>query len=364
VDACLYHNWRSEAEIVERLPAAWRDYLGWGHRSPHGPLPTIPILPSTHYANPFGEFVPDADPEAGGPPGSDLDLLRRHHLDRAGIGRAVLCHHLALGVPAFPNSRLAVELTRACNDWTLERWADQDERLYAAIMVCTQLPDEAAAEIRRLGGHPRVAAVLLGTNGLAKPFGHPVYEPIHAAAAEAGLPVIIHAAADTPTDVLSQPVAGGLPGTYTDAYALAAQPLMTHLASLLGQAVLERFADLRVLLAGAGAAWVLPALWRAETEFVALRRTVPWVRRRPGEQLLDSVRVATHPLDRSDPPERMLAYLEATPELASVLCYASGYPSWDADDPAGTAGRLPRAWRRRVLQLNGGALFRWSPTED
>lgn len=102
VDVCLYHNWRDDAEIIAYLSAGQRDYLGWRHTSPHGPLSRIAVMPSTHYSNPFGDVLAESYPEGGGLPGSDLEPTRAQHLNRHGIGRAILSHQLALGAPASP----------------------------------------------------------------------------------------------------------------------------------------------------------------------------------------------------------------------------------------------------------------------
>ena len=40
-----------------------------------------------------------------------------------------------------------------------------------------------------------------------------------------------------------------------------------------------------------------------------------------------------------------------------VLLFASDYPHWDADSLAQTRGRLPEAWRERVLWRNASELY-------
>jgi hypothetical protein len=52
-------------------------------------------------------------------------------------------------------------------------------------------------------------------------------------------------------------------------------------------------------------------------------------------------------------------YLEELDWMGDILCFASGYPRWDAD-PVSTAGeRVPEAWHGRVYRDNALQLFRW-----
>ena len=102
-----------------------------------------------------------------------------------------------------------------------------DPRLLGTILVPTQVPDAAAAEIRRVGANDRMAAVLLTVCGLARPFGHPCYAPIFEAAHELDLPVVIRTGTNQTIDA-HVPAAGGVPSTFTESRALAPQELMTH----------------------------------------------------------------------------------------------------------------------------------------
>jgi predicted TIM-barrel fold metal-dependent hydrolase len=40
-----------------------------------------------------------------------------------------------------------------------------------------------------------------------------------------------------------------------------------------------------------------------------------------------------------------------------ILCFASDYPHWDADDPAFMLKRLPEAWRHKVMHENAANLY-------
>lgn len=351
---------------MEYVPSVWQDYLGAAHRAPSRILRSVSILPTPPFPNPLDHRLSQPYPASGNievssNAGADHAETAGDHLDPNGVERAVLCHDLALPLPAVPDSRLAHILTQACNDWTLDNWLGVDQRLYATVLVPTQIPEKGAAEIRRHADNPRIVAALIGGNGLGKPFGHEIYTPLYAAAAETGLPIIIVSGGEATTDVLSHPTAGGSPATFSDYYVLGFQSLMTHLVSLIGQGVFEEFRDLKVLFVGGGVGWIVPEIWRFETDFAAFRRDAPWLTQTPRKYLENNVRLSTWPLDRADSPERIARLLQAEPGLDDVICYCSGYPNWDSDTVEDVRKWLPAEWMPKVLRRNSEELFRWQP---
>ncbi len=90
------------------------------------------------------------------------------------------------------NDGLSVALARAVNEWQLAHWVDHEPRLKASIVVPYEDGAASAAEIRRRAGDARFCQVLLMSR-TSEPLGRQRYWPIYEAAAEAGLPVGIHA---------------------------------------------------------------------------------------------------------------------------------------------------------------------------
>ena len=70
-----------------------------------------------------------------------------------------------------------------------------DERFYASISVSPTDPQQAAAEIHRLGDHARVLQVIMPA-GARMPYGNRFYHPIYEAAQEHGLPICVHFGAE------------------------------------------------------------------------------------------------------------------------------------------------------------------------
>ena len=311
------------------------------------------------YVHPRGDSDLAAFP-ASGPPGSDVELLVAQTLATGRREATVLGYRDGLLATAFPQPHLARQLVRAANDWTIETWLSGDTRLFGQVLVMSALPEEAAAEIRRVGVHPRMVAVALGTNGLGRHFGHPVYRPIHQAAAELGLPLVVQVGCDATTDQVTVPTAVGLPATYAEYDVHSAQALMAHAASFITEGVFDEFADLQVLLVGGGAAWVPWCLWNMDYIFRMVRRSeTPWLTRPPSEYFVRHIRLGTHSLEAPVQPGRLERVLGAIPEVESMFLYTSGYPAWDWEEPGTIAARLPAEWHFGVFRGNAADFFRW-----
>ena len=370
-DCCVRFTWASDLEIFEYLTAPWREAMtaivpkawqefvrGTGPR-PVGRVPS-PFSIDFEYHNPDGDEISSDRPTA------TTEILDRiaSHLDAVGVGRAVLCLSSGSLVPALPNVHLTIEGCRAINDWLIERCVAHDPRFYTGILVPTQVPEAAATEIRRIGGHERVAGILLTANGLARPFGHPVYHPIYAAAAELGRPVIIQSGGDAVTDVVTYPTAAGIPGTYTAYRTLSPQTLMTHATSLIGQGVPSTFSGLRFLLLGGGFVWLPPFLWNLDTNYLPHRISVPWLRDLPSEYFRQFFCVGTHPFNYSVSPERLRRYCGSLPGYESLICYSGGFSDWDHDTPQKLRAALPPEWWKAVMADNAHTLFGWDADDS
>jgi predicted TIM-barrel fold metal-dependent hydrolase len=344
IDACVHHSWPSEAEVAGYLTAEWREYVG-----------RPGSLRGGHGARPIHLQSPHRFPGAG--LGVNADD-RSRALPDAPVDHAVLVQEAGVFLSAEPNPHLAREVARAANDWLIDRWLDDAAgQRFGAVVAANQNPEEAAKEILRAGAHPRMVAVLLGASGLSKGFGNPIYDPVHRAAAELGLPLLVHADGDTALDSLLQSSAAGQAATYSEARILSCHALMTHLASFVGHGVFERYPGLRVLLVGGAMSWLPAFVWRFDADYKGLHRETPWVKRLPSDYVREHIRVTTYPLDTRSDPEGLRRGLATFDGMEDVLCFASGYPRPDAVDPSEVAGSLPEAWHAKVFKENAAALF-------
>ena len=355
IDCDVHHARRTDAELLDFLPRAWREYaggLGFGG--------TIPLTVSDGYPNPHGFMRADSYGTDGAPAGSDLQLIDEQLLTPASVTRAVLTYGDDIHVSGHHNPYFATALAQALNDWTIERWLDADDRLVGSILVAAQMPDKAAEEIRRHADDRRMAQVLLADNPTKNGFGHPVFHPLYEAAVETGRPVAIHAGAN---DWANPPsTGGGTTNMYFETHSLWPQALMTHYVSLVAHGVFEKYPDLKILLLEGGAAWIGPLLWRMDTEYKGLRREVPWVRRLPSDYFREHVWVSTQPLEL--PPHREQLY-EALEWIGGGerLVFSSDYPHWDSDEFQHVRSRLPEDWHDNIFRRNAMRLYDWSDAD-
>jgi predicted TIM-barrel fold metal-dependent hydrolase len=357
VDLDVHHRPRSDAEVIEYLPKRWRDLM---LADPQRPMPIEP--PSTTGAATLSNLGRRADafPDEGGLPGTSYELLREQLLDRHDYHRAVLTHDVG-DFACHLNPYVAEAVCRAANDWNIERWLSLDDRLVGLVVAPLGMPDAAAAEIRRVGGHERMVGVLLAGSPLGRPFGDPVYHPVYEAAAEMGLALSIHpAGSDRPSVSMRATPAPFL--TVIEFASLQSQQAQHHISSFVVHGVFEKFPSLHLVVKEYGIAWLPSFLWRLDQYEDVLRLESPWVRRRPSDYVREFVKLATQPIETSPDGRDGLADLLQTVEgMEELLCYSSDYPHITFDDPDYVARQLPRGWERKVFCDNACAAYGWTP---
>jgi predicted TIM-barrel fold metal-dependent hydrolase len=357
IDCDVHHNPVDRREYLQYLPPEWREFV----ESPGGGR-TVPLItPGMNVDLPDGlNKRVDAFPATGGPAGSDYDLLRDQLLDPYGVEKVVLDFDVGQEV-ALPNGDLALAMCRAMNDWSADKWLNRgDDRLCGALLVPTHFPEEAAKEIRRAGANERFATAYLAYNGLARPFGHPVYDPIHEAAAEVGLPIHLHVNGGEFLGGTAPYMSGGQPHQYRyEAYVVGFQATAAHVTSMIVHGVFEKFPSLKLLLAECGVAW-LPWLGTTlDTNYSLMRRESRWVKRLPSDYLRDHLAVATQPCEAGiEEREAFVAHMTLFEGVENVLVFASDYPHWDTDAPTYISSILPKSWHDLVFHGNARRALR------
>jgi predicted TIM-barrel fold metal-dependent hydrolase len=353
IDVDLHNRWHSEEDLIAYLPTHWREICDRSRSDVYVEAPVALF----HHTSGTNKRL-DSHPSTGGPPGSDYATLTEQWLDPYPIERCVLSFDIGTSA-GVPNPALASALCTAANDWNVERWLSiDDSRLYAAVLVPTQIPEDGAAEIYRLASNDRIVEALVVSNGLGKPFGHPVYHPIYAAAEECGLPIAIHTGGDQ-WNAASHQVAGGLPNSRLEFMTLSPTAMLIHLMSFVTHGVFEKFPKLSVLSIEAGFAWLPWFLWSMDSRYAEIRRESPWVKRLPSEYVREHMRFSSQPLELTADRDQLVEALEALGGVEDLLVFASDYPHWDTDDPRFVATRLPKSWWPKLFYENARGLLRW-----
>jgi predicted TIM-barrel fold metal-dependent hydrolase len=340
VDCDVHETVRGIRDLFPYLPARWRHYVEQsGFRS----LPGAPYPKANGVARP-----------ADGPGGSDLDLMRRQLLDAYPVQAAILTGTF-YAASQLANADFAAALCSAYNDWLIAEWLSRDERLFGAITVPAQDPEAAAAEIDRLGEHPRLVEVLLPA-GAAAPYGQRRYHPIYAAAERHGLPVAIHFG-QIGAGTAMPPTSVGWPSTYLEWHTDMSLAFMAHTVSLVCEGVFQRFPRLQVVLVEGGFGWLPHLMWRLDKNWKGLRHEVPWLDRLPSEIIREHFRCTTQPIEEPEQPHHLAQIIEMIGEPGFLL-FATDYPHWDFDAPehALPAG-LPPELRERIAWRNAWELY-------
>lgn len=294
---------------------------------------------------------------ANGVAGSDLSLLQAQALDPLEIESAILCCTYAIDSLHHPDA--AIALARAVNDWQIAEWLARDSRLRASIVVPSQLPAQAAAEIDRVGAHPGFVQVSLPARS-HHPYGSRLYHPLWAAISRQNLVAGIHfgGAPGNP------PTASGWPSYYLEEYVGMAQVFQSQLVSIISEGVFDLYPNVRVALLESGFTWVPSFLWRFDKEWKNLRRLVPWVKRAPSAYLREHVRISIQPLDAPPEPAHLLQIVDQIGSDA-VLLYASDYPHQHAfAAEADLLMHLPASLAQKIRSENARALYGLGPAPD
>jgi predicted TIM-barrel fold metal-dependent hydrolase len=357
VDVDIHHRWNADEELVAYLPKEWQDYVRASPVDGIGLRPPFTTLGFNAGASNAGRRV-DTFGEDGSFPGSSYPMLRDQLLDPAGYWRGVLTHDT--GEVSFPNPYVSRALMRAVNDWNLDNWLGLDDRLFSTVVLTLNEPEEAAKEIARVGGHPRISAALFAGNPLGRPYGDPLFHPIYAAAAEAGLAIDVHVnIASFPTGEINS--VGGDSGSYMLAVTNFAQAAMHHISSYIVHGVFEKYPTLKVILKEYGSAWLPHAIARLDANYELLRLESPWVKKRPSEYIHDHILLSTQPIEESPNRNGLIDLLSSVDGIEDILCFSTDYPHVSFDDPSYVARLLPDRWARKVFCDNACRAYGWTP---
>ncbi|MBP1988700.1 amidohydrolase family protein [Paenibacillus eucommiae] len=329
--------------LTPYLPKAWHDrYRDVG--LPYG----------AQYYSSIGTHRKDANPDRGGPPGSDPQFLISDHMDRYGVDYAILTGSGVLGLSLDPDPDYGNVLAAACNDRMVDTWLSVSPRFKGSIFVNASDPVEAAAEIRRHASNPDMVQVLMAS-AARMPYGQRFYHPIYDAAQECGLPVAVHPGTEG-KGISGPPTPSGYPTRYMEWHNILPTNYMTHVNSLVCEGVFEKFPKLKFVAIEGGISWLPHLMWRMDKNYKALRESAPWLKRFPSEYIVDHIRLTTQPIEEPNTPEQFVQILHMISAEKTVM-FSSDYPHWDNDNPRMTLPRMPKEMKKRILAGTAAELY-------
>src|SRR6202034_1221381 len=144
VDCDVHPSLHAKSDLNPFLPKRWQEHL-----KPYGALLRTPYMGTTPYPRSSPLIARrDAWPPTGGPPGSDLDFMRKQYLDPYDVEFGVW-QVLDMFIFSQQNLECGPAIQRAVNEWQLAHWTSRDPRLKASILVGQDGTDLAVAEIGR-----------------------------------------------------------------------------------------------------------------------------------------------------------------------------------------------------------------------
>ena len=260
----------------------------------------------------------------------------------------------AMSLGLSPDPYYAAAVVTATNDAVIEEWLPADSRMYASMAVTPNDPVAAAAEIRRLGEQERMPQVILGSAS-RMPMGQAYFHPIYEACAEVGKPIAIHPGTEG-VGISGPPTAVGYPTNYLEWHTDLVGSYVGHLVSMVTEGVFVKYPTLKFVLIEGGVSWLPPILWRLDKNWKALRKTTPWLERRPSEYVFDHVYLTTQPIEEPDPISHLHQILAMFP-AEKMLMFATDFPHWDNDMPDFTARLLPDRMKSQVMSENARELY-------
>ena len=346
VDCDVHHALRSHRDLFAFLAPRWRDHIEtYGFRQPvpftdSAPYPkTAPALSRT-----------DAWPTDGGPPGSDLDFMRRQLLDPNNVEFAML-HLLSPNGMDQRNQEFGAALCRAINEWQVAAWTSQDARVKAAIVVPGEDAAAAVAEIEHWAGHSGFVQVAMVTHTI-EPMGRRRYWPIFEAAARHRLPLGLHTSGFNGHAITGT----GWSSYYVEEQHAVAISQQGLLISMVCEGVFARIPDLKLVVVEAGFAWVPSVAWRLDRHWARMRDEVPHLTRPPSEYIRENVWFTTQPCDEPERPEDLRAIIDWIGW--DRLLFATDYPHWDMDSlDFGIKLRMSEDERRKIYGDNARAVY-------
>jgi predicted TIM-barrel fold metal-dependent hydrolase len=347
IDCDVHPSIHAHSDLDQFLPKRWQQHL-----RTYGSHLRTPYIGTTPYPRSSPLIARrDAWPPTGGPPGSDLDFMRKQHLDPLDVEYGIL-QVLDLFIFSQQNLEFGAAIQRAINDWQLAFWSDRDPRLKASILAGQDDTEFAIAEIERCAKIGRYVQINVCPRA-NEPLGRRRYWPIYARAQELGLPLGIHVGGYGG----HAPTGGGWPSYYVEEHQSNAHTMAAQLTSLVLEGVPERFPNLKIVFIEGGFGWIPSATWRMDRHFEAFRSEVPHLKRRPSEYVKEHFWFTTQPIDEPDEGKHLRSLIEWVG--ADRLLFSSDYPHWDFDDPRyAFKTPLTEIERRKIFNGNARALYR------
>ena len=223
----------------------------------------------------------------------------------------------------------ALAEARAINDFLLDDFLDEDDRLRGLATIPARDPDFAVEEVERIADEDGIVGVYFSVcQEFSEPMGDPKFDELYRTLEDNDLTPVYHITGiHRNAQVLRrlQKVASW----HATGPAWAAQLTLT---SLVMQGTAEKFPDLDFLLLEGGLGWVPGMMARLNREYGQWRNELPLLERSPEQAIRDQFYFGTQPLPEFEDPQHMRWLLEMIG--SDSLMFSTDHPHYDFDHPS------------------------------
>ena len=184
------------------------------------------------------------------PPGARDLKIRIQDLDQEGVWSQLAFPSTGFWTVNIEDAELSRECVRAWNQWALEEVMGTQDRIFTPACVPLVDPADAAREVEWAAEQGFQSVFLPCTMPKDKDWGLDIWEPLWAAAAAHDIVLAYHIGTGGDTVVYRGP--GGAVVNYME----TTYPGMRVVTHLVASGALDRYPDLKVLIAEGGAGWV------------------------------------------------------------------------------------------------------------
>lgn len=180
-----------------------------------------------------------------------------------GVIGEVLYPSVNMAAFSYPERDVVQAVFQRHNDWMREYCSHATDRLIG--IACLPVPEVEAAieELHRVAKMGFRGAAIPCSAPPDKPYSHPDYEPLWAAAEEAGLPLAMHIFCGSTPD-MGLPAHWGSPGTSVAGYTMAHGAMVASLVQLICSGVAARHPHLKFVCAEFETGWLAHVLRRMD----------------------------------------------------------------------------------------------------
>ena len=346
VDCDIHPAFKPPSDLPPFLPARWREHMTtFGEHLRQGLSGQLawPRMMA-------GGMRTDAFPDQG-PPGSDLNMMRRQHLDPNGVEHGMLMQ-LSKGGMEERNLEFAAALSRAINDWQLETFVKPEPRLRAGIVVPQEDAAFAVSEIGHRASDPAFVQIIMSPRA-SDPIGHRRYWPIYEAAERANRPIGLHVQGFSGGHAST---GSGWPTYYMQEHYAATGNMQNTMMSLVFEGVFERFRKLKVVMIEGGFTWAPALCWRMDKHWERMRQETPHLKRPPSEYVREHFWFTTQPIEEPDDPQHLAEIIDWLGW--DRLMFSTDYPHWDFDHPQHAFKfAMTEAQKAKIFRDNAKALY-------